>query len=90
VRDEKFMDLSKAINKITLLPALTFGLEKRGLIKEGYYADITVFDYEKIIDTATFKEPYRKPEGIAYVFVNGTLAFKEGEFTGSLSGRVLR
>jgi N-acyl-D-amino-acid deacylase len=90
VRDEKFMDLSKAINKITLLPALTFGLEKRGLIKEGYYADITVFDYEKIIDTATFKEPYRKAEGIAYVFVNGTLAFKEGEFTGSLSGRVLR
>ncbi|MBA4348901.1 MAG: hypothetical protein C0415_02795 [Thermodesulfovibrio sp.] len=90
VRDEGFMDLSKAINKITCLPALTFKLAKRGLIKEGYYADLTVFNYEKINDTATFKEPYRKAEGIAYVFVNGALAFKEREFTGSLSGRILR
>jgi N-acyl-D-amino-acid deacylase len=88
-RDEGLMPLLEAIKKTTYLPALTFGLKERGLIKEGFYADIVVFDHEKIIDRATFKEPFRKSEGIAYVFVNGSLALKEGGFTGSLSGRIV-
>lgn len=89
VRDEGLMPVSEAIMKMTYLPSLTFALKERGLIKEGFYADICIFDYEKIIDNATFKEPYTKSDGIAYVFVNGTLVVKEGEFTGSLSGRVI-
>jgi N-acyl-D-amino-acid deacylase len=88
-RDEKLMPLSEAIRKMTSLPAGIFNLKERGIIKEGFYADITIFDYEKINDTATFKEPFKTAEGINYVFVNGTLAFKNGEFTGSRSGRVL-
>lgn len=89
VRDEGLITISEAIRKMSYLPALTFGLKERGLIKEGFYADIVVFDYEKIIDMATFKEPYKKAEGINYVFVNGKLALKDGWFTGSLSGKVL-
>lgn len=89
VKNEGLMSLSEAIRKMTCLSALTFGLKDRGLIKEGFFADIVIFDYEKLIDWATFKEPYKKSEGIAYVFVNGKLAVKEGEFTGSLSGRVI-
>lgn len=89
VRDEKLMPLSEAIRKMTSLAAETFGLKKRGMIKEGYYADIAVFDYEKIRDSAAFKEPFKMAEGIYYVFVNGKLVFKEGEFTGGIYGRVI-
>ncbi|VAX29827.1 N-acyl-D-amino-acid deacylase, partial [hydrothermal vent metagenome] len=90
VRDEGLMGLPDAIKKITSLPADTFGLRKRGLIKEGYYADIAVFDYDRIIDRATFKKPYRRPEGLVHVFVNGVLALRECELTGTVSGRVLK
>ncbi|GER94413.1 hypothetical protein A45J_2174 [hot springs metagenome] len=89
VRDEGLMSLSEAIRKMTYLSATTFGLKKRGLIKEGFYADITVFDYERIIDRSTYREPFKMSEGIAYVFVNGTMALREGEFTGDLSGRII-
>lgn len=89
VKNEGLMSLSEAIRKMTCLPALTFGLKERGLIKEGFFADIVIFDYEKIIDRATFKDPYKKSEGIAYVFVNGKLAVKEGEFTGGIFGRII-
>jgi N-acyl-D-amino-acid deacylase len=90
VRDEGLMGLPDTIKKITRLPAQTFGLKKRGLIKEGYYADIAVFDYDRIIDRATFKEPYRKAEGVVHVFVNGVLALRQCEPTGTVSGRVLK
>lgn len=90
VRDNAVMPLPEAIRRITHLPAKTFGLKERGLIKEGYYADMVLFNYDRIIDRATFNEPFHKAEGIGYVFVNGSLAFKEGRCTGSLSGRVLR
>jgi len=89
VRDKGIMPLSEAIRKATSLPALTFGLNNRGIFKEGFYADIAVFDYERIIDRATFKEPYTKPEGIIYVFVNGSPVLKEGRLTESLEGRIL-
>ncbi len=89
VRDKGLVTLEEAIRKTTALPAATFGLTDRGIISEGAYADIVIFDYERIIDTATFREPFSKPEGIDYVFVNGSIAVYGGEFTGTLSGRVL-
>jgi len=89
VRDEGLVTLEQAIRRTSSLPAATFGLTDRGVISEGAYADIVIFDYERIIDTATFREPFRRPEGIDYVFVNGSMAVDGGEFTGTLSGRVL-
>ncbi len=89
VRDEGLMTISDAIRRITHLPSMTFGLKERGLIKEGFYADIVVFDYDKITDRATFEEPYRKSEGIAYVFVNGRLSVKEGEIIDTTAGRII-
>lgn len=89
VREERLMGLPEAIRRVSSLPAQAFGLQERGILREGSFADITVFDYGKIIDTATFKDPFRRAEGIEYVFVNGTPAVRGGEFTGSRSGRVL-
>ncbi len=90
VRDEGLMDISDAIKKITKIPAMTFNLKKRGLIREGFFADIVIFDHEKIIDKSTFKEPYMRPDGIYYVIVNGVEVLREGEFTGHLPGRILK
>ncbi len=89
VRDDKIIDLPTAIERITSLPAKTFGIKERGIIKEGFFADIVIFDYNQIKDMASYKEPFTKSKGIEYVFINGNLAVKEGEFIGSLSGRVL-
>jgi len=89
VRDEGLITLTEAIRRITTLPAETFVLPERGTIIEGAYADIVIFNYEQIIDKATFRDPFSRPRGIEYVFVNGTLGVDKGEFTGSLSGRVL-
>jgi N-acyl-D-amino-acid deacylase len=90
VRDDSLLNLSEAIHKITTLPADTFGIHKRGVLKRGAFADIVVLDYEKIGDRATFDEPFLKPEGIQYVIVNGAAAVWEGESTGLRAGRVLR
>ncbi|MBF0505971.1 MAG: D-aminoacylase [Nitrospirae bacterium] len=89
VRDERLVGLPDAIRRMTSLPAATFGLTDRGVIREGAYADIVIFDYARIIDTATFREPFSRPKGIEYVFVNGHLAMDAGTLTGTLSGRVL-
>jgi N-acyl-D-amino-acid deacylase len=90
IRDENLMSMSKGIHKITSLPAQTFGIHKRGMIKRGAYADIVIFDHEKIIDRATFKNPFLRPEGIRYVFINGVPALWEGHLTDSKSGKILR
>ncbi|NOZ26102.1 MAG: D-aminoacylase [Nitrospirae bacterium] len=90
VRDEGLMSLSEAIWKMTCLPAVTFGLKERGLIREGYHADIVIFDYERITDAATFEEPWRRAEGVVHVFVNGVPALRDSEPTGALPGMVLR
>ena len=90
VRDYGLMDLSKAIYKITMLPAQTFMIAKRGIIKRGAFADLVVFDHKNIIDRATFEDPFLKPEGIYYVLVNGVLALWEGQITGNCAGRILR
>lgn len=89
VRDEKVLDLSSAIRKMTSMSAGQFGLKKRGLLKEGYYADIAVFDPETIKDRAEWTNPHRYADGISYVLVNGTTVIAHGKHTGALPGRCL-
>jgi N-acyl-D-amino-acid deacylase len=90
VRQEKLLSLEEAIRKATSLTAQTFGLTGRGLLQEGTFADLVVFDRETIIDRALFEDPFREPEGIRFVFVNGTAALWDGKITGKCAGRVLR
>ncbi|MBI5203619.1 MAG: D-aminoacylase [Nitrospirae bacterium] len=90
VRDEKLMSMNEAIHKITMLPAKTFGIRGRGIIKKGAFADIVIFDAKKIIDKATFNRPFLKPVGIYYVVVNGRPAVWEGKFTGQTAGKIIR
>ncbi len=90
VRDSGLMSMGEAIRRITILPAQTFGIRERGVLRKGAFADITVFDYEKIMDRATFEEPFLKPDGIHHVFVNGVPVVREGEMTENRPGRVLR
>ncbi|HYK36701.1 D-aminoacylase [Alloacidobacterium sp.] len=88
-REEKLLSLPEAIHKMTRMPAQRFGLAKRGLVREGYFADLVLFDSEKIIDTATFADPIRPAEGIASVWVNGVLSYTNRGATRKCSGRFL-
>ncbi|HOF05381.1 MAG TPA: D-aminoacylase [Syntrophales bacterium] len=90
VREEGIMSLERAIEKMTSLTARKFGIYGRGQIKEGNFADVVIFDPDRIIDRATWTEPHRYPEGIPYVIVNGRPVIHEGEHTGELPGRILR
>jgi N-acyl-D-amino-acid deacylase len=90
VRDENLMPLELAIHKMTGLPASNVGLKQRGLVREGYFADITIFDPKTVIDRATFEEPNQYPVGINYVIVNGKVEVDNGQRTAANSGRVLR
>ncbi|MFC1803819.1 amidohydrolase family protein [Thermoproteota archaeon] len=81
--------LEEAVRKMTGYPAQVFKLEKRGLIKSGYYADITIFNPNTVQDTATYKEPRKYPEGIHHVIVNGKLTVHDNQFTGERAGKVL-
>ncbi len=87
---EKVITLEQAIHSMTGLPAKILSLGDRGLIRDGMAADITVFDPKTLQDTATFDEPHQYAAGIRYVFVNGTPALVQGQFTGSLAGKALR
>ncbi len=89
VREKRLISLSEAINRVTALPARVFGIEKRGILREGFYADIVIFDYKQIKDKATYSEPFHKSKGVQYLFINGKLSVEEGNFTGVLAGRVL-
>lgn len=90
VRDQHLMPLELAIHKMTGLPAGNLGLTRRGLIREGYFADITIFDPKTVIDRATFEEPNQYPVGINFVIVNGQIEVDNGHRTPALAGRVLR
>ena len=90
VRDQHLMPLEFAIHKMTGLPAANLGLKNRGLIREGYFADITIFDPKTVIDRATFEEPNQYPVGINFVIVNGQIEVDNGQRTPALAGRVLR
>lgn len=90
VRDEKVIPLEEAIRKLTSLPAGNLKIQDRGLLKEGYYADVVVFDPETIQDHATFAEPHQYATGVVHVFVNGVQVLKEGDHTGAHPGRFVK
>jgi dihydroorotase/N-acyl-D-amino-acid deacylase len=90
VREDKILTLEDAIRKMTSLPAQRVGLKDRGLLKPGFYADITIFDPATITDKATFENPHQYSEGVSHVLVNGKLVWEKGTFTGNLPGMVLR
>lgn len=90
VRDKEILPWEEAIYKITNGPAQKLGLDKRGLVKKGYWADLVLFNPKKIIDKASFENPFQYPEGIEYVFVNGKIAIEKGMYTGERAGQVLR
>jgi dihydroorotase/N-acyl-D-amino-acid deacylase len=90
VRDQKILALEQGIRKMTSLPAQRERLVNRGLLKEGYFADITIFDPGTIQDVATYKTSSQLSKGVKYVFVNGQLEFEDGKLTGVTSGRALR
>jgi len=90
VRDKKVIRLSEAIYRLTEEPAHLLGLKDRGLLKEGYWADMVVFDYQTIGDTATAVSPWEPPHGIKWVLVNGQIVLGKKGFSGGYPGRVLR
>ena len=90
VRDEKVLPLETAIHKLTALAADNLRIDRRGLLKEGYFADVVVFDPDTIQDHATFVEPHQYATGVVDVFVNGVQVLANGEHTGATPGRVVR
>jgi dihydroorotase/N-acyl-D-amino-acid deacylase len=89
-RDLGLFDLSTAIYRMCGFPARKFGLRDRGVIREGAYADLVLFDAATVIDKGTFEEPNHYPEGIRQVFVNGRVAVRDDEVQAERHGRVLR
>jgi N-acyl-D-amino-acid deacylase len=90
VREEKKLTLEEAIRKFSALPAQRMRLADRGVLKQGMWADVVVFDSETVRDLATYDEPNRLSEGMAYVLVNGIPVIEQGKMTGALPGKVLR
>jgi dihydroorotase/N-acyl-D-amino-acid deacylase len=90
VREQKLLSLETAIHKMTGAPAARVGIRDRGLLKQGLFADIAIFDPARVIDRATFEMPNQYPEGIQYVLVNGQIAVDAGQRTPVLAGRVVR
>ena len=89
VRDEHLLPLEQAIRKITSLPAQRERLRDRGLLKEGYFADLTIFDPATIQDRATYEDSTQLSQGVQYVFVNGQLEYENGHLTGVKAGSIL-
>ncbi len=90
VREMKALSLEDAIYKMTYKPAKTFKIENRGLLKEGYFADIVIFDENTTIDKGTFSDPIQFPEGISHVMVNGELVINNYVKNEKLAGTVIR
>jgi N-acyl-D-amino-acid deacylase len=90
IREMKVLSLEHAIRKVTSFPAQRIGLWDRGILREGMWGDIMVFDFDRIQDKATFKNPHQYPEGIEYVVVNGRIVISKGSHTGALPGKILR
>ena len=86
----KIIELEEVVRKMTSLPTQKLGIRDRGLLREGLWADIVVFDQNRIADTATYLDPYQYSEGIEYVLVNGEIVVERGEHTGALPGKALR
>jgi N-acyl-D-amino-acid deacylase len=89
-RDDKVITLPDAIRKLAYLPAANLKLKKRGALLKGYYADVVIFDPQKVQDHATYSNPHQYATGITDVFVNGVQVLKNGEHTGALPGRFIK
>lgn len=90
VRDEKVISLEEAVRRMTSLPAQKFGLKDRGLLREGFAADIVVFDETQVQDLSTYQQPHAYSRGFQYVLVNGQIVVENGEHLGTRSGTTLR
>ena len=90
VREDGVISLAEAVRRLTSLPAGNIKIRDRGRLGEGYFADVVVFDADKIIDHATFAEPHQYATGVVHVFVNGGHVIRDGEHTGAKPGRVVR
>ena len=88
-RNSKFLSLEEVVNRMTDNPARRFKLTKRGKLAKGYFADIVVFDPDRVIDQSTYENPRQFPQGITYVLVNGQVAVKQGNCTGVLAGQAV-
>jgi N-acyl-D-amino-acid deacylase len=89
VREEKVIPLEEAVRRLSGLPAANLGLDRRGLIRDGFFADIAVFDPKTIADRATYENPHQYATGMTHVLVNGIPVLKDGEHTGAKPGRAL-
>ncbi len=90
VRDKKVISLEEAVRRMTSLPAQKFQLKGRGLLREGYAADIVIFDEQKVQDLSTYDKPHQYTTGFTYVLVNGQLTVDEGKHNGTRAGTTLR
>lgn len=90
VRDEKVISLEDAVRKLSALPASNLKIQKRGMLKEGNFADLAIFDAATIQDKATFEEPHQFSEGMVHVFVNGQQVLDNGNHTGATPGRFVK
>jgi len=89
-REEQVISLAEAIRKLTKLPAQNLNIEDRGEIKPGYFADLAIFDPQRVKDHATYQDPHQYSSGMVHVFVNGEQVLANGKHTGRLPGRVIR
>jgi N-acyl-D-aspartate/D-glutamate deacylase len=89
-REKNLFSLEEAVRRMTSLPAATFDLRERGLVRENDWADLVLFDRNKVLDTATFEKPVSTPEGIYYVIVNGSIVLDQQHLTKALPGVALR
>jgi N-acyl-D-amino-acid deacylase len=89
VREEKVISLEEAVRRLSGLPATNLGLDRRGFLKAGMFADVVVFDPATIVDRATYENPHQYATGMKHVFVNGVQVLKDGEHTGAKPGRAL-
>jgi N-acyl-D-aspartate/D-glutamate deacylase len=90
VREEKIIPLEEAVRRLSSLPATNLGLDRRGFLREGQFADVVVFDPATIADRATFEKPHQYAVGVKHVWVNGVQVIANGEHTGAKPGRALR
>jgi N-acyl-D-amino-acid deacylase len=90
VREERLLPLEEAVRKMTSFPASRLNLKGRGLLREGFFADLVIFDEARINDKATYENPRQFPEGIEYVIVNGQILFERGNFYPMKAGKILR
>jgi len=89
VRELKVISLPEAVQKMTSMNADKIGIKDRGRLQEGMYADVTIFDQDRVIDRATFENPHQFPVGIKYVIVNGVVTIGDEQHTGALAGKVI-